>query len=449
MRMEDMILISVDDHIVEPPDCFTSHIAAKYKDQAPKVITLENGQERWVLEGKLRATVGSSAVAGRSREERHLEPANFSHIRKGCYDADARVDDQNANGVLASTNFSTFAGFAGEQFLRGEDMDLMHACVQAYNDWHLEDWAGSHPGRFIPVTFAPLWDADLAVKEIRRTAKKGTKAFCFPENSCNFGLPSVHSDYWDPVFKECCDHDLVVCIHIGTGGGFRYPSLDSPAAVGITTMNITLADVTADLLYSPLMKKFPNLKFALSEGYMGWMPFFKERCDFVQEFHGFWTGIDFGDMKPSEVIRKHFLLCFTEDPIGVKARHDIGIEMITWECDYPHADSTWPVSPERLWKTLEGLPKDEVDLMTHKNAMRYFNFDPFKHIKPQDATVGALRALATHVDVTPKSDVGGFKPSRDLKGVVTYRDMMELAKAMDLGQLSRGKEAAPEGAARG
>ena len=133
----------------------------------------------------------------------------------------------------------------------------------------------------------------------------------------------------------------------------------------------------------------------------------------------------------------------------MKARHDIGIEMITWECDYPHAESTWPVSPERLWKTLERLPKDEVDLMTHKNAMRYFNFDPFKHIKPQDATVGALRALATHVDVTPKSDVGGFKPSRDLKGVVTYRDMMELAKAMDLGQLSRGKEAAPEGAARG
>jgi hypothetical protein len=168
---------------------------------------------------------------------------------------------------------------------------------------------------------------------------------------------------------------------------------------------------------------------------MGWMPFFKERADFVQEFHGYWTGVDFGGRKPSDVIRKHFLLCFTEDPVGIKNRHDIGIEMITWECDYPHADSTWPLSPERLWRLLEKLPEDEINLITHGNAMRYFNFDPFRHIDRKDATVGALRAKATHVDVTPKADLGGFKPSRNFKGVVTFRDLAQLAKEMDLGLL--------------
>jgi predicted TIM-barrel fold metal-dependent hydrolase len=435
MRMEDMILISVDDHIIEPPDLFTNHISQKYKDEAPKVVTLPNGQERWTVEGKLLATVGSSAVAGRSREERHLEPANYAHMRKGCYDVDARVDDQNANGVLASANFATLPGFSGELFLKGNDKDLMLACVRAYNDWHLEDWAGKHPAHFIPIVFSPLWDVNLAVEEIHRAAKKGAKAFCFPENATAFGLPSVHSDYWDPVFKACCEHDLVVCVHIGTGGGFRYTSLDSPAAVAITTMNITLADVTADLLYSPIFTKFPDIKFALSEGYMGWVPFFKERADFVQEFHGYWTGVDFGDQKPSDVIRKHFLLCFTEDPVGIKCRHDIGLEMITWECDYPHADSTWPLSPERLWRQLEKLPENEINMITHENAMRYFNFDPFKYIDRTGATVGALRATAKHVNVTPKSDIGGFKPSRDIRGVVTFRDLANLAKEMDLALL--------------
>ena len=97
----------------------------------------------------------------------------------------------------------------------------------------------------------------------------------------------------------------------------------------------------------------------------------------------------------------------------MKYRHDIGVENITWECDFPHADSTWPNSPEILWKSFEGMPQEEIELITHRNAMRYFNFDPFKHIPKIEATVGALRALATDVDVAPKSMGGGAKPLLD------------------------------------
>src|SRR5262249_8643300 len=156
--------------------------------------------------------------------------------------------DMNVNGVLASLNFATLPGFAGELFLKGKNKELMLDLVRAYNDWHLEDWAGAYPGRFIPCGFTPLWDAQLATEEVHRVARAGMKAICFPENSTAFGLPSIHKDYWDPVFKACVDNDLVVCVHIGTGGGFRFPSMDSSAAVAVTTMNITLADVTADFL---------------------------------------------------------------------------------------------------------------------------------------------------------------------------------------------------------
>ncbi|MGE0387466.1 MAG: amidohydrolase family protein [Gammaproteobacteria bacterium] len=434
MKMDDMILVSVDDHLIEPRDLFEKHVPAAWRDRAPKVVTLPDGAERWVFEGRMMATVGSAAVSGRSREERCLEAANFSHMRAGCYDPRARCDDMSANGVLTSLCFGTLTGFAGELFHKGQDKALMHVLLQAYNDWHIDEWCATAPGRFIPIGIVPLWDADLALAEVRRLASKGVKAICFPENCASLGMKTIHEGYWDPVFAACCDAGLPLCIHIGTGGGFRIPSLQSPADVSLCTMNITLADCMADILFSGLFNRFPALRIALSEGYLGWVPFFKERCDYVYEMHRFWTGADFGADKPSDLIRRHFLLCFTEDEAGVRERHQIGIETMTWECDYPHADSTWPTSPERLWRSLQHLPDAEIDLITHGNAMRFFDFDPFVSVPRERASVGALRADARHVDVRPVSGLGGYTPKFSLgRKHLTAADLMALAKQMDLG----------------
>ena len=427
MRMQDMILISVDDHFIEPPDAF-KYVPAKYKDKAPRVVRATDGSDRWSYHGKLQTFVGGSAVAGRSREERHLEPESYAQLRKAAYDVHARVDDMSANGVLASLNFGTLSGFAGEFFLKG-DPELNLVCLQALNDWNLDDWCGAYPGRFIPACLLPLWDPTLAVAELKRVAAKGAKAVNFPENCAKLGIPTIHTGVWDPLFEECSKLKIPLCIHIGTGGGFRYPSMDSPADVAIVTMNITLADCAADFLFSHVLRKFPDLRIALSEGYMGWMPFFKERSDFVYEFHRYWTGQDFGDQKPSDLVRRHFMVCFTEDPVGVKTRHDIGIETIAWESDYPHADSTWPTSPERVWPSLKDVPVDEINLMTHENAMRFFNFDPFKYIAKKDATVGALRKAAAHVDVTPQAGKGGFQPIPKGK-VLTAQDRADMGQRM-------------------
>jgi predicted TIM-barrel fold metal-dependent hydrolase len=409
MQMNDMIIISVDDHIVEPADTF-KYVPRKYQDFAPKMITLKDGTERWTFGGKIMATIGSSAVVGRSREERHLEPSNLDQLRKGCWDVNARVDDMSANGVLAGVNFGTLTGFAGELFVGGAKADpaAALALVQAYNDWHMDDWVGPHPARAIPLALIPLWDVNAAVAEVNRAAARGFKAISFCENSTALGLPSIHGDYWNPLWETICKHDLAVCIHIGTGGGWRFPSLDSPCDVPMTTMNITLADCMADFLFSPVLRNFPTLRIAMSEGYIGWVPFFKERVDYVYEYHRFWTGQDFGNKKPSDLVREHFLFCFTEDAVGVKNRHEIGIETLTWEGDYPHADSTWPESPERLWRSMKDLPDNEINMITHENAMRFFKFDPFQYMDRKDCTVGALRKAAAHVDTKPVKGAGGF-----------------------------------------
>jgi predicted TIM-barrel fold metal-dependent hydrolase len=159
----------------------------------------------------------------------------------------------------------------------------------------------------------------------------------------------------------------------------------------------------ADLIWSQIFRKFPNLRIALSEGGIGWIPYFLDRIDFTYQHHKAWTHQDFGDKLPSQVFHEHIVTCFIDDPAGLKLLDDVGIDMVTWECDYPHSDSAWPNAPEVFMKTSGHLADDVINKVTHENAMRIFRFDPFAHRAKEQSTVGALRAEAGDVDVVTRS----------------------------------------------
>jgi predicted TIM-barrel fold metal-dependent hydrolase len=400
MQIEDMILVSVDDHVVEPPDVFVGRVPKKYEDVAPKLIVKDDGTEAWEYLGNLSQSVGLNAVVGRPPEDYGLEPAAFSDMRPGCYDVNERVRDMNVNGVLGSLCFPSWPGFAARQFYVTPDKDMAIALLRAYNDWHVDAWCGSHPGRFIPLGLVPIWDPQLMAAEVKRLASKGCRAVTFSENPAHLGLPSLHSDHWDPFWSACEDEQTVVCLHIGSSSQLVVTAEDAPMDVLITLSPINLVQAATDLIWSPIFRKFPSFKIAMSEGGIGWIPYFLDRIDYVYEHHQAWTGQDFGDKLPSQLFRERVITCFIDDPAGVKMRHDIGIDTITWECDYPHSDCTWPTSPERLMKSLDGVPDDDIDKMTHLNAIRDFHFDPFAHRPREQCTVGALRAEATDVDTS-------------------------------------------------
>jgi len=112
MNMNDMVLVSVDDHMVEPPGLFDNHIPAKYKDDVPKLIQREDGTDAWVFEGAEATNVGLNAVAGRPPDEYGAEPTKLSEIREGCYNIDERIGDMNADGVAAALNHKITHGNA-------------------------------------------------------------------------------------------------------------------------------------------------------------------------------------------------------------------------------------------------------------------------------------------------------------------------------------------------
>lgn len=436
MRMEDMILVSVDDHLVEPPHMFTERTPAKYKEQFPKFTIREDQTSAWVFEDQEISNIALNAVAGRRKEEYGAEPTRMEDLRKGTYDVHARIDDMNANGQLAGLNFASFVGTTGGLFLNAKDKDLALAALQAYNDWHKEEWCDAYPGRFVPLGIVPLWDAKLAAEEIKRLKAKGFNAISFPPNPSKLGLPSLHRDYWDPVWAVCNDLDVSLNMHIGDVGS-AITSPDCPVDVFISNMPVTLYATASDLVYSPILRKYDKIKFALSEGGSGWIPHFLERIDYVYKHHSAWTHQDFGDKMPSQVFQEHVYNCFIVDDTAVKYRYDVGIDNITWEGDYPHSDSTWPESPEILWESIKGIPDADVEKICYQNACKLFEFDPFSHIKKADCTVGALRAQAAHVDLSFTETGGRGMPERAKSGVVTWESTMaQMPSAASIGQKS-------------
>ena len=401
MNKEDMILISVDDHIVEPPDMFKNHLAKKYIDEAPRLVHNPDGSDTWQFRDIVIPNVALNAVAGRPKEEYGLEPQGLDEIRPGCYNVDERVKDMNAGGILGSICFPSFPGFAGRLFVT-DDPDFSLALLQAYNDWHIDEWCGAYPARFIPMALPVIWDAEKCAEEVRRVAKKGVHALTFTENPAAMGYPSFHNEYWNPLWKALCDTNTVMNVHIGSSGRLAITAPDAPMDVMITLQPMNIVQAAADLLWSKPIKEYPDLKIGLSEGGTGWIPYFLERADRTFEMHSTWTHQDFGGKLPSEVFREHFLTCFISDHVGVKLRNEVGIDNIAWEADYPHSDSMWPGAPEQLHDVLteHNVPDDEINKMTYENAMRWYSFDPFSHITREQATVGALRRAAEGHDVS-------------------------------------------------
>ena len=306
------------------------------------------------------------ATVGWPQEEWGFDPGAFSELRPGCFDVHQRVRDMNVNGVLASMCFPTMAGFNARTFTEAGDKDLSYVMLQAYNDWHIDEWCAAYPGRFIPLGIVPMWDIDQAVAEVHRLGKKGFRAVSFLEAPHAQGWPSFLSGHWDPMLEAIIEENLVLCLHIGGAYGLIQLAPEAPIDHQIVLPTQVTMLVAQDLLFGPTFRKYPDLRVALSEGGIGWIPFYLDRVD--RHFRNQrWIHNDFGGKLPSEVFRQHILACFITDPSGLKARDQIGVDILAWECDYPHTDTTWPNSPEVLWAeladagvTADGDPQDHV-----------------------------------------------------------------------------------------
>ena len=405
MQMDDMILVSIDDHMVEPPDMYENHVPDKWKDQVPKVVRNERGVDEWVFQGEKTSTpFGMAATVGWPKEEWGFNPGSYSELRPGCFDVHERVRDMDANGVLGSMNFPTMAGFNAAHVHRGGRQGARPRRapgVQRLGDRRV---GRQLPGPVHPVGHRP--DVGRRSRGRRRCTGSGRRGVArsasWRRRMCRGSRASCRVTGIRCSTRSVTRTWSCRCTSEPGSRSIRRPQ-EAPVD-HLMVLACQISAITAqDLLFGPTLRAFPDLKVALSEGGIGWIPFYFDRIDRHFENQS-WLhdGDDFGGKLPSEVFREHILACYITDPSGLLLRDRIGVDLIAWECDYPHTDTTWPESPEFAWKELQdaGCADDEIHKITWENACRFFGWDPFAHTAKQDATVGALRARAADVDVT-------------------------------------------------
>jgi predicted TIM-barrel fold metal-dependent hydrolase len=381
-------IISLDDHVVEPPHVWQRWLPAKLRDRGPRVerdgssiewiqgnqVFRKGGDgpatDWWVYEDLAWSHQMLNACAGYDESEWWMGPIAFDQMRPGCYDPAARMADMDLNHVEASLCFPTYPRFCGQLFAERSDKDLALACVQAYNDWMVEEWAGDSNGRLIPLCIVPLWDAQLAAAEVRRNAARGVRAVAFSELPGKLGLPTIHDRdrYWEPFFAACNDTGTAIFMHIGSGSTWMTSSPDAPPAVTAVLVFMTSVMALSDWLFSGALARYPNLRVCFAEGQIGWMPYVIERADNLWKKEIWATDGNRLPEPPSAYMRQVYG-CFYDDLAGLEARDRIGIEQITFETDYPHQDSTWPHTLDAVRNFAPSLSDVDLRKVLRDNAL--------------------------------------------------------------------------------
>ncbi|MEU1981820.1 amidohydrolase family protein [Nocardia sp. NPDC019395] len=369
-------VISVDDHVVEPPHLFETWMPASLRDRGPKIRETEDGAQIWEFEGKAYSQVGMNAVAGRRSESVKYEPFRFEQMRPGCYDIHARVADMDLGGIWAMLNFpSQITGFCGRVFAFAADREVGKAAVRAWNDWLYNEWYLAYPTRVIPGGITYLGDSAEAVAEIERNATRGFTSVTLPERPHAIGLPSLwEREYWDPIIRACVETETVISLHVGSSGMYSYPQGAPGLQLGATMFGQLSLGACSEWLWSGYPKDYPTLKIAMSEGGIGWVPMLIDRLDNIIDRSGYGLG---WDERPADILRRNFWFCTLDDPSTISLRDVIGVDHIMLETDYPHGDGTWPHTQDVVERYWGDIPAAELRKMCSENAA-----DLYRHPLP-------------------------------------------------------------------
>ena len=390
-------IVDLDAHVVEPPDVWTSRLPARYRELGPRIvyapapdsIELDGAVYKeapgepgsgpdvawWFYEDHRSSIKRPIAASGYAPEEVEMKGITYEEMRPGCYRVADRLADMDRNGVEAQLCYPNYPRFAGQIFAWGKDKELARLCIEAYNDWQVEEWAGESGGRLIPLCLVPLWDVELCAAEVRRNAARGVRAVAFTELPTYLGYPSLHSGYWDPFFQACDETGTVLCMHIGSGTKTPCSAPDAPELVSsVAIIGNSILSMT-DFLFSGVLARFPNLKLMYAECQIGWIPYVVERCDDSWMTHR-WARRELQLPElPSFYYRRQIFSCFFKDPVGVELIDRVGIDNVTFETDYPHQDSTWPHSREAAALQFGHLDQGQVDKIARNNGIRLLGLD--------------------------------------------------------------------------
>jgi predicted TIM-barrel fold metal-dependent hydrolase len=367
--------ISVDEHVQEHPGVWTKRLSrARFGDRIPHIEQMSDQVERWLVDGR-ELNLDGVADCGAAMEDRTKNPRRWSDVPACVYDPKERLKIMDAAGIDYAVLYPTVAGVGGETFARIEDPELELACVQAYNDALLEEWAGTSD-RFIPQCIAPLFPIEAAVQEIRRAVARGHRGVIYPSVPMELRkVPHINDAVYDPLWATCEELQVPICFHAGASTAIQIPAYEgySPALAGAfqaITRPASSVSVLVNLLISKILMRFPALQVVLAESGLGWGAYLLEYTDY--QATGDQLPRNGYDLMPSEMFKRNCYLVGWYERASLRVRDFIGMENILWSTQYPLATSTWPGTPEALKQSFAGLPAVDRKKILWENAAKLY-----------------------------------------------------------------------------
>ena len=364
-------LISADDHVQEHPRVWLDRVPrGDITARVPQVQRGPDGVEQWVVDGNP-IPFGWVASAGATMPDRTLEAQRWEEVPAAAYDPSARLKAMDADGVDASVLYPSVAGRAGETLARLADPELELACVQAYNDWLIEEWL-SVSERFVPQCLVPLSSAEAAEREIERAAARGHRGVLLPSVPSDLrDAPHINEPYWDPIWATCQDLGIPVCFHAGASERIQLlphesysPSLAE--ALRAMTRPVSSVFVLVNFLLSRILDRFPRIHAVFAESGIAWAAYLLEYAD--HQFRNDRLAEQGYELKPSELFRRNCYLTGWYERASMQTRHSIGIENILWSTNFPLTTSTWPNTHQMIGRWSEAAAEDERQRILWANA---------------------------------------------------------------------------------
>jgi uncharacterized protein len=359
-------IISADSHITEPPNTYLDYIEPTFRDRAPHLVHDDRKGDLFVIEGMSRPIpMGLVAAAGKPANELTAFGIKFEELHRGGWDPEARMADQDRDGVAAEVIYPT----VGMLLCNHKDYDYKKACFDAYNRW-IAEYCAAHPDRLIGCGQTAMRSVDEGIEDLRRIKELGLKGVMMS------GDPQVEdydSPIYDPFWEAAIDLGLPLSFHILTSredaiGRARGPKLNS--FLSIIRGN---QDIIGMLILSGVFERHPKLKIVCVEADAGWAPHYMYRMDHAYDRHRYWLTAGTLSKMPSEYFSENIYLTFQDDWVAFKMKDMCNFSRLMWANDFPHSDSTWPWSQELLQKHTANLTEAEKNMVLHDNVAELYH----------------------------------------------------------------------------
>jgi len=363
--------ISADSHVTEPPGTYVDRIDPAYRDRAPRlhhdatlgdVMLIDNGQSLvpfWLV-----------AAAGRPTEEVRLDSGKtFADLHRGGWDPDARLADQDADGVSAEVIYPS----VGMLLCNHPDPAYQAACFRAYNLW-IAEFCARAPARLIGLGQTALRTPEEGIRDLEEIKRLGLRGVMLP------GVPP-NADYDDPMYAELWDAvvdlGLPPSFHILTSKTDSVLSrhVRGPKLNNFMTIIRGNQDIVGTMIFGGVFERHPRLRIVCVEADAGWAPHYMYRADHAYDRHRNWLTAGPLSRRPSEYFREHVYLTFQDDWVAFRTANLMNPERLMWANDFPHSDATWPNSQALLAEHTVHLDDDQRRRILHDNVAELYGIE--------------------------------------------------------------------------